>query len=243
MTDFIILNYACQRMRELGFGYYHWRPELVRVAPQEAHEIAADNEYWYPYLMGLYPEYQQTGGPSVQEVASILGSINRAQQAYYFENGFFTTDINLLGIGISEIPGYTLLLEEQDGGDTAAAYAIPTQPNGTAMTGVAYFDGDTTRANLGIADAPGTTALGFTIVGGVVQFAGGQPYAPQAAAPGLQVVIESELTLVSLSSTQPVLGSPEFTGRFTVRNLGSQPFVVHFLRCIPYQTTTQSTQR
>jgi type IV pilus assembly protein PilA len=86
----------------------------------------------------------------------LLGSINRSEQAFYVENGFFSTDYHQLGLGdslfnINDNPHYQYSLR-QDSANSIYAFAIPKSKSNrawvSAVFSVLISEGMTTMAVL-----------------------------------------------------------------------------------------------
>lgn len=238
MTDHIILNYALQRMRELGFRRFHWRPEIFPMPAGDTRSFQADNEYWYPYLFGFNEAFNLEGLLNVQAAVNNLQNVLNVQQSWFDVNGSFTgnmTDLAMTPDGINA--GYTCVFELQDSGDTFVVYCTPNQPWLFPLTAVLYKTGPIVEGMVvGVANRSGYARLEFLRSGSVITFINGYVWGDPAHAflPGVQIRLECESTQVSFSATNPVLGSPEFTGLITVRSLCAFPVVLHFLRFIPH---------
>ena len=92
---------------------------------------------------GSEPESNQATKPATAEAKQFIGTINRAQQAYYLENGKFSPTLQQLEIGIKpETENYRYRILNQ-GKQTQSKIAVSTatakKPELRSYTGVAFI--------------------------------------------------------------------------------------------------------
>lgn len=92
----------------------------------------------------------QSGAHKAQqsEAKTYIGSLNRGQQAFFLEKGKFSSDLDALGLGISnETNNYSyLVLPAGDNTQGVVTFAQPKDATLNAYIGITNFDGSTTHA-------------------------------------------------------------------------------------------------
>jgi type IV pilus assembly protein PilA len=67
------------------------------------------------------------------EATTYIGSMNRAQQAFYLENNKFAGDMTKLELGIANSDNYTYSTTEGGSGTAATAQTVATKANGSVL--------------------------------------------------------------------------------------------------------------
>jgi len=88
-----------------------------------------------------FPDFQSPANKARQsEAKTYIGTMNRAQQAYFLENGKFTNSLDELAIGItSETDSYEYFITVIDAKKAVQQFALPKKDNLKAYAGLVYI--------------------------------------------------------------------------------------------------------
>ncbi|NJK59453.1 MAG: prepilin-type N-terminal cleavage/methylation domain-containing protein [Oscillatoriales cyanobacterium SM2_1_8] len=118
------------------------------------------------------------------EAKSIVGAMNRSQQAYYLEKQTFTAALSALGLGISSnTANYQYLLSVLPGGEATTHRGWSTKSIHRSYAGVAYIDPLSTESKV---DTAMCTAENFNYYVGNLPIPDGTFVAPNCPAGFLQ---------------------------------------------------------
>jgi hypothetical protein len=138
---------------------------IISDATSEAIELEyqkISDDPTLPENVSLTSPKNQVANARVSEAKTIVGALNRAQQAFYLETATFTDDLQQLGLGIAvETDNYTYEIVLADDG-IAQNMAIAKDPALNSYLGVVYLvnegEGVTTYAAICQSNAPTTEA-------------------------------------------------------------------------------------